>query len=624
MICGPSKCFSLDGYSRPSKRCRHMTNVHHLSAFSSQDFLKYKSLFDAECSKHQHLSSHDYIRYDGLQISRLNTIAEYIVRQAGYPKSAIKDLLQPFFQAIVQEFHIDDYTMMGPMQFLLANQHHETKETLNKKKAIESMNVKNSIDNINSLLHSSSTSNRNATNSRYLEKILLNELYNCTYYSLQIEETSSMNSYAYFIVYVQYDHETEENQKILKNELLLIEKMDSSWETEDLFRCLNTFILEKNIGWRKCIHICLDLFSPFLNKHSSFSTLCKECNEEMTFSYCPSSILKYITRSIPDSFEFYWSQIFNFIKECSQDPAICKKSEENPNPSFNSYSLLLFHLSLFDWLDYEENCQYCYNHFIQYLELLNHTKPIKSYNTIQFRFMFAYMTDILQLFKKYMAPSRKSLYMNNIFHYMSSIDQLKTSLTLIIKQVQQYNLMSFSTLLSLIYNRETDCYFANPDCVLDPPFIGEKQRWNPNQEINTIPIVSHVKPQSILPPSVENQTILNEQNKESESPFHYDSTLNLYTTPTKESFLSLCNCPDPYQQSHLPHFEEYLEKVLSTIQQIDISSISLSLSLYSRHSSPILLSFHRREEFNVFLSFQFTRLFQFVDPQTYSLFMSKN
>ena len=162
---------------------------------------------------------------------------------------------------------------------------------------------------------------------------------------------------------------------------------------------------------------------------------------------------------------------------------------------------------------------------------------------------------------------------------MSSIDQLKTSLTLIIKQVQQYNLMSFSTLLSLIYNRETDCYFANPDCVLDSPFIGEKQRWNRTQEINTIPIVSHVKPQSILPPSVENQTISNEQNKEFESPFHYDSTLNLYITPTKESFLSLCNCPDPYQQSHLPHFEEYLEKILSTIQQIDISSISLSLSL---------------------------------------------
>ncbi|GBM43741.1 Zinc finger BED domain-containing protein 5 [Araneus ventricosus] len=164
----------------------------------------------------------------------------------------------------------------------------------------------------------------------------------CNAYALQLDESTDVAGLAILLVFVRYDF----NKKI-EEDLLLCESVNIHTMGENIFNCIDNFMITHGIHWGKCIEVCSDGAKAMTGKVSGVVARIKNVAKKLYSLH--SSQICIVTKRISATFKSVLDEavkIINFIKSKPLQSRIFKAMCEDMGSLHNT---LLLHTEV-RWL----------------------------------------------------------------------------------------------------------------------------------------------------------------------------------------------------------------------------------------------------------------------------------
>jgi len=102
-------------------------------------------------------------------------------------------------------------------------------------------------------LSNKSVKRRIDTMASNIEEILVTQLKICSYFSLQVDESTDITNVAELLVFIWYDF-----HNIINKENLFCKSLESNANAENIFKIIDNYLSIIGLSWEKCVSICAD------------------------------------------------------------------------------------------------------------------------------------------------------------------------------------------------------------------------------------------------------------------------------------------------------------------------------------------------------------------------------
>lgn len=102
-----------------------------------------------------------------------------------------------------------------------------------------------------------------------------------TYFAIQVDEATDLNRDAHLICYIRFV-----DGEAMREELLFCEMFSADTTGESIFRIVDTFFVDNNMSWSKCVGICTDGARAMSGKYTGLRGLIKKVAPEVRWTHC--------------------------------------------------------------------------------------------------------------------------------------------------------------------------------------------------------------------------------------------------------------------------------------------------------------------------------------------------
>lgn len=139
----------------------------------------------------------------------------------------------------------------------------------------------------------------------HIESTLISRLQKCTYFALQIDESTDVTNMAQLISFVRYDYLDE-----IKEDFFFCEPLKSNTGAENIFNLIDDYLSKNGISWKKCVGICTDGAQAMFGKLTGLaarigrvapdckSTHCAIHREALASKNMPQSLSKVLQEAV--------------------------------------------------------------------------------------------------------------------------------------------------------------------------------------------------------------------------------------------------------------------------------------------------------------------------------------
>lgn len=228
---------------RPCKLKQHMESKHKQYVGKDHDFfVRHKNNM-----KKQRLDSTGIFQQDMEAAVEASFHVSYLIAQKKKPHNIGEELIKPCTATIVK-------LMLG----------------------------ENQANKLNKLSLSNNTVQRRIFElSQDIKEQVIEEIKKADLFSIQLDESTDVQSCAQLLVFVRYIHEG-----VIKEEFLFCRSIESTTRGEDVMKILSDFFEEEGLDWKMLCGVCTDGAPSMLGNKSGFVKLVKEKSPDVAAVHC--------------------------------------------------------------------------------------------------------------------------------------------------------------------------------------------------------------------------------------------------------------------------------------------------------------------------------------------------
>lgn len=294
--------------------------------------------------------------------------------------------------------------------------------------------------------------------SNNIEEQLSLKLQECTYFALQVDESTDVTNMAQLLVFVRFDY----NEEVME-EFLFCKPLESNTTAELIFKAINEYVLKVGIPWSKCIGLCTDGAKAMTGRLTGLAVKIKEVAPECKSTHCVIHREALAAKGMPENLNSVLSdavKVINFIKARALNTRLFSLMCEEMGGKFKT---LLLHTEV-RWLSRGKILNRLFelrSEVFMFLSEKNHDMKT-LFADQEWLSRLAYLADIFDKLNTLnlglQGPNTTA------FTASDKINSFKRKLVLFCSQVQEENLSAFPTLSSFFEENEVS---PMPDVVAD-------------------------------------------------------------------------------------------------------------------------------------------------------------
>lgn len=258
---------------KPSLLKRHQTTKHSELVGKPIEFFQRKSAF---CKKESQCMT-SFVNTDN-NLLKASYLASYRIAKEGKPHTIGETLLLPAAKDMVQ-------AVLGEKA---------AKEI--QKVPLSNNTVKRRIDDMSS----------------NIEETLILQLQECTYFALQIDESTDVTNMAQLLVFVRFDYHED-----IREEFLFCKPLESNTTAENIFNVIDPYLSKVGIPWQKCVGICTDGARAMYGHLTGLAAKVQKVAPECQSTHCIIHREALVSKDMPESLRTVLTdavKVINFIK----------------------------------------------------------------------------------------------------------------------------------------------------------------------------------------------------------------------------------------------------------------------------------------------------------------------
>ncbi len=110
---------------------------------------------------------------------------------------------------------------------------------------------------------------------------LTERLRSCEQFALQLDECTDVSSAAQLLVYVRYLWDSK-----IMEDYLFSKELEGRATGEEIFKMLDTFMVEEKLSWEKCVSVCTDGAAAMTGHRSGVVTQIQAINPKIAATHC--------------------------------------------------------------------------------------------------------------------------------------------------------------------------------------------------------------------------------------------------------------------------------------------------------------------------------------------------
>lgn len=145
-----------------------------------------------------------------------------------------------------------------------------------------------------------------------IEETLALQLQECTYFALQIDESTDVTNMAQLLVFVRYDYHEE-----IKEEFLFCKPLESNTKAENIFSVIDNYLSKIGVPWKKCVGICTDGAKAMYGHLTGLAAKVKKVARKCKRTHCVIHREALASKDMPESLHTVLKdavKVINFIK----------------------------------------------------------------------------------------------------------------------------------------------------------------------------------------------------------------------------------------------------------------------------------------------------------------------
>lgn len=294
--------------------------------------------------------------------------------------------------------------------------------------------------------------------SNNIEEQLALKLKECTYFALQVDESTDVTNMAQLLVFVRFDY----NEEVIE-EFLFCKPLESNTTAELIFKVIDEYVLKVGIPWSKCIGLCTDGAKAMSGRLTGLAAKIKEVAPECKSTHCVIHREALAAKGMPENLNSVLSdavKVINFIKARALNTRLFSLMCEEMGGKFKT---LLLHTEV-RWLSRGEILNRLFelrSEVFMFLSEKNHDMK-KLFADEEWLSRLAYLADIFDKLNTLnlglQGPNTTA------FTASDKINSFKRKLVLFCSQIQEENLSAFPTLSSFFEENQIS---PMPDVVAD-------------------------------------------------------------------------------------------------------------------------------------------------------------
>lgn len=234
-------------------------------------------------------------------------------------------------------------------------------------------------------------------------------------FAIQLDEATDSNDDAQLICYVRYIQETN-----VCEDLLFCRKICESGKAADLFKILDSYMIENNIKWENCVGVCTDGARAMSGQYGGLQALIKTKAPNVKWTHCVIHREALAARNITPELNFVMEIIIKVVNYIKTRPVKARFFHKLCEELGAEHTSLIYYCNS-RWLSKGNVLARVYelrNEIYTYLQTESHNDAQNFINT-EFIIKLAYLCDI---FKK-LNDLNKSLQGNNT-HILQLADKI--------------------------------------------------------------------------------------------------------------------------------------------------------------------------------------------------------
>lgn len=258
---------------KPSLLKRHQSTKHSELVGNPIEFFQRKSAF---CKKESQCMT-NFVNTD-TNLIKASYLASFRIAKEGKPHTIGETLLLPAARDMVQ-------AVLG-----------EKAATEIQKVPLSNNTVKRRIDDMSS----------------NIEETLILQLQECTYFALQIDESTDVTNMAQLLVFVRFDYHED-----IREEFLFCKPLESNTTAENMFNVIDLYVLKLGVPWQKCVGICTDGAKAMYGHLTGLAAKVKKVAPECQSTHCMIHREALASKDMPESLHTVLTdavKVINFIK----------------------------------------------------------------------------------------------------------------------------------------------------------------------------------------------------------------------------------------------------------------------------------------------------------------------
>lgn len=291
-----------------------------------------------------------------------------------------------------------------------------------------------------------------------IEEQLALKLQECTYFALQVDESTDVTNMAQLLVFVRFDYHEE-----VIEEFLFCKPLESNTTAELIFKVIDEYVLKIGIPWFKCIGLCTDGAKAMSGRLTGLAAKIKEVAPECKITHCVIHREALAAKGMPENLNSVLSdavKVINFIKARALNTRLFALMCEEMGGKFKT---LLLHTEV-RWLSRGKILNRLFelrSEVFMFLSEKNHDMK-KLFADEEWLSRLAYLADIFDKLNTLnlglQGPNTTA------FTASDKINSFKRKLVLFCSQMQEENVSAFPTLSSFFEDNEIS---PMPDVIAD-------------------------------------------------------------------------------------------------------------------------------------------------------------
>lgn len=234
-------------------------------------------------------------------------------------------------------------------------------------------------------------------------------------FAIQLDEATDSNDDAQLICYVRYIHETN-----VCEDLLFCRKICESGKATDLFKILDSYMIENNIKWENCVGVCTDGARAMSGQYGGLQALIKTKAPNVKWTHCVIHREALAAKNVTPELNTVMDIIIKVVNYIKTRPVKARFFQKLCEELGAEHTSLIYYCNS-RWLSRGNVLARVHelrNEFYTYLQSESHNDAQNFINT-EFIIKLAYLCDIFQKLN----DLNKSLQGNNT-HILQLADKI--------------------------------------------------------------------------------------------------------------------------------------------------------------------------------------------------------